>query len=119
VLVAHADQTERDFMAAALRAWGYTVVTAQRGDEATDRYRQGGLLAVLVDRGVLGDAAAWRDVRKVAHARVPMILLAATADSDDLDAFAREQANAILTPPFQLKPLRAAIRAVVKEKECV
>ena len=119
VLVAHGDQGERDFMAAALRAWGYTVVTAQRGDEATDRYRQGGLLAVLVDRGVLGDAAAWRDVRKAVHARVPMILLAATADSGDLDAFAREQANAILTPPFQLKTLRAAIRAVVKEKECV
>ena len=36
VLVAHADQTERDYVAAALAGWGYNVVTAVDRSRSAD-----------------------------------------------------------------------------------
>jgi hypothetical protein len=43
------------------------------------------------------------------------VLLSRTADDGVIDRFGREQARAILTPPFQLRALRAVIRSVAKE----
>ena len=51
VLVAHPEQGERDFIAAALRGWGYR--RAARGDaaEALDVTARAGCSAAFVDRG--------------------------------------------------------------------
>jgi hypothetical protein len=40
------------------------------------------------------------------------------ADDGDIDRFARDEASALLAPPFQLRALRSAVGAVVKEREC-
>jgi hypothetical protein len=48
---------------------------------------------------------------------VPLILMSLAADESDVERFAREQASAVLVPPFQLRALRSAVRAV--SKECV
>ena len=77
ILVAHADQGERDFLAAALGAWGYKVVTAARSDEALTRYRRGGVQAVFLDRVLLAaNLAGWSAARSDDTRNTPLILLA-------------------------------------------
>ena len=118
ILVAHADQGEREYLIAALNGWGHRAVGAAVASEALDRYRRGGLQAILVDRTVLGGGLAdWRAVRGMGQARVPMILLSTSPHEDPADQFGREEASAVLVPPLELRALRAAVRAV--SKECV
>jgi two-component system NtrC family sensor kinase len=120
VLVALAEQSERDYLTAALGAWGYRVVSASRVDHALARYAQGNLHAVLVDRALLAaDLAGWRDARAGDAPTVPLILTSMPAEDDDVDRFGREQASASLAPPFQLRALRAAVRAAIQQKEYV
>ena len=53
----HADPSERDFLAAALTGWGYSVAVAGRSDEALARYRRGAVQALFLDRSVIGDGS--------------------------------------------------------------
>jgi signal transduction histidine kinase/CheY-like chemotaxis protein len=116
ILVAHPDQGDRDFIAAALVAWGHAVCSTADPRQALARYREGGLRAVLVDRGVIAaDLAAWSAARRGDPPRIPLVLLSRAADEGEIDRFGRQQASAILTPPFQLRALRAVIRAVAEE----
>ena len=116
ILVAHPDQGEREFMAAALLAWGYTVASTDEPAEALNRYRKGGLQALLVDRGVIAaDLTAWSTARAADARQTPLVLLSRAADESEIDRFGREHASAILAPPFQLRALRSVIRAVAKE----
>jgi DNA-binding response OmpR family regulator len=116
ILVAYPDQGDLDFIAAALVAWGYSVASTQDAQEALDRYRAGGLHAVLADRGMLAaDLSAWWAARHADLRQTPLVLLSRTSDESEIDRFGRAQASAILTPPFQLRALRAAIRAVTEE----
>jgi two-component system NtrC family sensor kinase len=116
ILVAHAEQSDRDYLTAALNAWGYTAVHASRSDEALARYRDGSLHALLIDRSVLAtDLAAWSAARRGDERRVPLILTSMAADDDDIERFGREQACAVLAPPFQLRALWTAARMIAKE----
>jgi signal transduction histidine kinase/DNA-binding response OmpR family regulator len=115
ILVAHADQGDRDFVAAALGAWGHPV-SAVGADEALARYRRGRLQAVIVDRAVVAaDLEGWTSARAADTRRVPLILMSMTAEDPDIERFGREQASAVLAPPFQLRALRSAVRTVAKE----
>src|SRR5262249_44911328 len=49
MLVAHADQGDRDFVASALSGWGYSVTATDRADDALARVCSGGLSAAFVD----------------------------------------------------------------------
>ena len=116
ILVAHPDQGEREFMAAALLAWGYTVASTDEPPEALNRYRKGGLQALLLDRGVIAaDLTAWSTARAADARQTPLVLLSRAADESEIDRFGREHASAILAPPFQLRALHSVIRAVAKE----
>jgi signal transduction histidine kinase len=119
VLVAHADQGDREFVTAALTAWGYKVISCSRTDEALERYRRGDLQGLLIDRGILAaDLDGWRAARAQDHRRVPLVVMSTIADDGDVDRFGRDEASAVLAPPFQLRALRSAVGAVVKEREC-
>jgi DNA-binding response OmpR family regulator len=119
ILVAVADQVERDFIAAALAGWGYPAVAVNRADDALARYRRGDLAAVLIDRALLAsDLPAWRDERET-QPLVPLLFLAIAGDEDEIGRFGREEAGITLAPPYQLRALRTALRALVKEKEYV
>ncbi len=118
ILVAHADQGERDFVAAALSGWGLAVVSVASSGEALAVCRARPLQAVLLDRGILAaDLPAWRDARAAEAATVPLILLSLATEDGDVERFGREEASAVLAPPLQLRALRAAVRAV--SRECV
>jgi two-component system, cell cycle sensor histidine kinase and response regulator CckA len=114
ILVAHVDHGERDFLAAALAAWGFDVVRSDRAAEALERYRGGGLSAAFVDRGILAaDLDAWRKARAADTRTVPLVVMSMAADDGEAERFGQEQANAVLAPPFQLRSLRAALTALL------
>jgi CheY-like chemotaxis protein len=115
ILVAHMDQGEREFLSTVISAWGHQVVTAGSTAEAIGHLHTKRLQAVFMDIGVLAaDLAAWRAARTPT---APVVLISMSADDGDVERFGREQASAVLTPPFQLRAVRSAVRAV--SRECV
>ena len=117
ILVAHAETGQRDYLAAALGGWGYTVVAAGTSAEALEACRTRALQCAFVDRALLApDLDAWRALRP-SGPRCPLVLISMGAEDGDVDRFGREYASAVLAPPFQLRTLRAAVRAI--SKECV
>jgi two-component system NtrC family sensor kinase len=115
ILVAHSEQADRDYVSAVLSGWGSVVVTAATSADAIEICRQGQLQAAFVDRGIIAaDLSAWRAVRAEAD-RVPLVLMSMAADEGDVERFGREQAHAVLAPPFHLRAIRAAVHAVSKE----
>jgi two-component system NtrC family sensor kinase len=114
VLVAHADPTEREFVAAVLRGWGHNVGVAEPVD-VRGRLRAGSFDAVFIDQALIAaDPAAWGEARAADDGRAALVLMT-SADDDEQSRMWREEARAILAPPFDLRALRAALRAVAKE----
>ena len=112
ILVAHVDQTDRDFISAALAAWGYSVSATDRADEALARYHAGGLRAAFIDRRILSSQLeGWRAAAPGAT-HVPIVVVSTAADEGYTGQFGHEQASALLVPPFQLRALRVALAAV-------
>ena len=115
ILVAHAEQGERDYIAAALGGWGCEVVTAASASDALVICQRRALHAAFVDRGVLAsDLEGWRTALAEAKA-VPLVLVSMSGEDGEVERFAREHASAVLAPPFQLRAIRSAMRAVTKE----
>jgi two-component system, NtrC family, sensor kinase len=118
VLVAHADEGERAYLMAMLQGWGYTTLGAASHAEAIAQYRTAALQAVVVDRGFLAaDLAAWRALR-AERSGPALILASASADDTDVDRFGRDQAVAVVAPPFPMRAVHAAIRATGVTREC-
>jgi two-component system NtrC family sensor kinase len=118
ILIAHPDQSEREFIMAALSGWGHRVIGASTVAEAMDRYRRGRLQTILLDRMLLASSVGeWRALRRANGARVPLILLTTTPSEEIVEQFGRDEASAVVVPPLELRALRAAVRAV--SKECV
>ncbi len=116
ILVVHADQGERDYLSATLSGWGHEVIATGTSREALAVLLGQSIQAVVLDRSVVAsDLDAWRDARRSAIDPAPLILVSAAAEESDVERFGREQAGAVLAPPFQLRALRAALRAVCKE----
>lgn len=115
MLVAHAEQGERDYIAAALAGWGHTVVTAASSADALQLIRQRPPSAAFIDRAVLGaDLPGWREAF-IDLPALALVLASMSAEDGDVDRFGREHACAILSPPFQLRAIRSALKAVSKE----
>ncbi len=117
ILVAHADQAERDFVTAALTGWGCTALPAASSDEALALCRTRSLQAAFVDRAIIAaDLPGWRAVRAESRA-IPLVLMSMSSDDGAVEQFGRLEARAVLAPPFPLRAIRSAVRAV--SKECV
>ncbi len=115
ILVAHGEQSERDYIAAALGGWGRTVVTAASSGDALALCRRLPLHAAFVDRSVIAaDLPGWRTSR-VETPGLPLVLVSMSEEDGPVERFAREHASAVLAPPFQLRAIRSAFRAIAKE----
>jgi signal transduction histidine kinase/DNA-binding response OmpR family regulator len=115
ILVAHSEQSERDFISAVLAGWGCEVAQAASSAEAMGLCRSRTLQSAFIDRGILAaDLPGWRALRAQPGA-IPLVLMSMSADEGDVERFGREQARAVLAPPFQLRAIRSAVRAVSKE----
>ena len=117
VLVAHPEQGEREFIAAALSGWGYRPLLAATLREALDGYRRPAMELAIVDRAfITADLAAWQRLRGADEVRhLPMVLTSITADDQAITRFGIDHGAAVMVPPSELRTLRAAIRASVKE----
>jgi two-component system NtrC family sensor kinase len=115
ILVAQPEQGERDYVAAALTAWGYSVVTAGTSAEGLQAVRQRVPTVAFVDRAILGaDLPGWRAALSERPA-LALVLVSLSSEDGDVDRFGRERAQAVLAPPFQLRGIRSAIKAASKE----
>jgi two-component system NtrC family sensor kinase len=118
VLVAHGDQTERDYLAAVLGGWGHRVSLADSAEAARERLRAGGIETAFVDRAfVAADRDGWRSARLTDGERASVVLLTSAEEDASVAIEGAEEASAVLPPPYELRALRAALRAV--SKECV
>jgi signal transduction histidine kinase len=114
ILVSHVDQSDRDFIAAALAAWAACVSSTDRADEALKRYRRGGMRVAFVDRRILAASLeAWRAAAATDGTPVPIVVLSTAADEGEIHQFGHEQVSALLVPPFQLRALRTSLAAVI------
>jgi two-component system NtrC family sensor kinase len=116
VMVAHVDQGDRDFIAAALTGWGFNVTATDRADEALSRYTHESLRAAVVDRRILAvNPEKWRRAQGPDDVPLPIVLVSTAAEGETAQ-FGHEQASALLVPPFQLRALRAALAAVILDR---
>jgi two-component system, NtrC family, sensor kinase len=120
VLVAHADEGERAYLVAMLHGWGYESRTASDHAEGLEQYRAASRVhAVIVDRALLAaDLPAWRAAR-AARPDPALILASASSDDTEVDRFGREEAVAVVAPPFPMRAVHAAIRSITITRECV
>jgi signal transduction histidine kinase/DNA-binding response OmpR family regulator len=118
VLIAHGEQSEREFIGAALCGWGYRVVPVGTTSEALERYKARGLQVAVVDRNIImADLQAWVAVRAGDTERVALVLTSVSPDDRAIERFTRDEAAAALVPPIELRALHGAVRA--GSKECV
>ena len=109
VLVACADHADREFLGAALAGWGYAVESAAQAHDAVARCRSRRIQRLLVDRGFVGaDIAGWAAMAEAAGSP-PLVLLSRDAEDAERDRFTSAQVSTVLTPPFALRGLRAAV----------
>ena len=114
ILIAHAEQGERDYLAAAIAGWGSNVVTTGSSAEALDICRRRNLHAAFVDRGIVAaDLSAWQSASE--ERGLPLVLVSISAEDGEVERFGREHASAVISPPFQLRAIRSAVRAIAKE----
>ena len=104
MLVAHRDQTERDYVAAALAGWGHEVTAAESAEDARTRLAAGATDVALVDHAfIVADPAGWRDAFTASDGRAVLILMSEAAGTEGV------------APPFELAALRGALRGIAKE----
>jgi two-component system NtrC family sensor kinase len=115
ILLAQTEQSERDYVSAALAGWGYQVGSAGTSTEALQAMRQRIPSIAFVDRAILGaDLPSWRAALAERPA-LALVLISLSSEEGDVDRFGREHARAILSPPFQLRAIRSAVKAASKE----
>jgi two-component system NtrC family sensor kinase len=116
VLVVHNEPSERDYVVAMLAGWGHSVSVADGGDAAA-QLRVGRFDVAFIDPAGMGaDLSTWPSAPAADAERTAIVLMTST-DDDERSRGLRQEARAVLTPPFELRALRAALRAV--SKECV
>ncbi len=114
ILIAHAEQGERDYLAAAVAAWGSNIVTTGSSAEALEICRRRNLHAAFVDRGIVAtDLPGWEAASE--ERGLPLVLVSISAEDGEVERFGREHASAVISPPFQLRAIRSAVRAIAKE----
>lgn len=117
ILVAHAQGGDHEMVGRALEGWGHHVTFANSSSSALDHYVTGRFTRVFIEAAMVGgDVEAWRAARIADASHTPLVLMG-LAESGDVERFAAEQASAILAPPYQLRALAGALRAV--SQECV
>jgi two-component system NtrC family sensor kinase len=115
ILVAHPAQADREFIGAALRGWGYAPLLASTTREAFEGWQRPGVQLAIIDSAMVAeDVAAWQAWASAGR-DIPVVVTSRTPDEQGLEWPERTRARAVLVPPINLRALRAAVLASVKE----
>ncbi len=83
-----------------------------------ERFRAGDLHAALIGWGLVSpNTDEWSATILDRPRGVPLVLLAISGSDEHAEGFGREHPCAMLTPPFQLRALWSAMRAIDAQKE--
>ncbi len=116
LLVAHSDPHAGDFVAAVATGWGHRVAQTSSARVAFDRLARESVDAMIVDRGTLAqDPDGWQRVLGRRESGPRLIALSLNGEMDEIGRLARQQAVAVVDPPFRLVTLRRALRALARE----
>jgi DNA-binding response OmpR family regulator len=114
VLVVDDDAELLDLMSYALRREGYSVLGAADGKQAISRWQEAKPDIVLLD-GRLPRLNGFEVCRRIRHeSKVPVIMLTALDDEDDIVRGLDMGADDYLVKPFSVKQLTARMRAVLR-----
>jgi two-component system, NtrC family, sensor kinase len=103
-VVVHRDQTERDYIAAALAGWGHHVAVAEGMDDARAKFAASAVDVAFIDHTLINtDLAGWRRALPPGERPAATVLLSEAAGTEGV------------APPFELAALRAALRGLTKE----
>ena len=93
---------------------GYTVETANKGDEALEKFQEFSPDIVLLDLMLPGISGYELCVRFRQERNVPIIMLTALSESEDIVKGLDLGADDYVTKPFDMRVLLARIRALIK-----
>jgi two-component system NtrC family sensor kinase len=118
VLVAHPEPSEREFLTAALRGWGYSPVVAATPQQALEAWLRPGLQLAIVDRSIVcADLAGWQERHVGDGGRNVRLILTSIAPNDsEIEQFGRAEAAITLAAPVSLGALNSAVRAVTNKE---
>ena len=113
-LVAHADQTERDYISSVMSSWGMRAITADSAPATWALMVPGACEYAFVDATfAASDPESWA----AAAGRAGPAGIALLTGSGGAEVPGGGAAHAIVAPPFELRALRATLRGL--SKECV
>ncbi len=111
-IVAQADGVSRDFFVAVLAGWGFSVRSAATAREAIEHVEGGDADLLFLDPALVEpDLTRWKTAWPSARSRMRMVAIDAPAVSEEAARFLRGAAAFVLTPPFDLPHIWAAILA--------
>lgn len=122
LLVVDDDPSELALLEAGLRAEGVTVQTASGGDEAIALARRGGIAVILCDirmprvNGIQVTGTLHEDART---ASVPVILMSAFPDGDDVMNGLLAGAIDFIPKPFKSRELLNRLQSILKQSRAV
>lgn len=114
VLVVDDEAMIRESVSAYIAKQGYHVFTAENGEEALDIFQKNPIIFVILDLmlpGMSGEEICQR-IRK--QSRVPIIMLTAKTQEDDVLNGLGIGADDYVTKPFSVKQLHARMEAVLR-----
>jgi CheY-like chemotaxis protein len=114
-LVAHTEQSSRDYFVAALAGWGCSVRAAATVHDTVTQIARGDIELVLLDPAMIErNLAEFRQEWAALPAPPRMIAIDPPSVSADAGQFLRETAAVVLPPPVDLPHLRAATLAALR-----
>ena len=117
ILLADDDAATRDLVQRALATDGHTVVSTQDGAEALDKLREapGAFDLVISDVQMpVVDGIALAEAGTAENAKLRVVLMSGFSDELERADHLRSRISQILTKPFTLEQVRAAVRAALK-----
>jgi DNA-binding response OmpR family regulator len=119
ILLVDDEESVQKLLAYPLRKEGYEVVAARDGDEALERFAEGGFDLIVLD--VMLPRRDGFDVCRRLRARsaVPIIMLTAKAEEFDKVLGLELGADDYITKPFSMREFRSRVKAALRRVELV